>query len=163
MSVKNNSTNNSDYRSIHGRYSQHPNSDRRHQSPIGIDMKSQKGSKRKTVETALNFSQQHNAQGGLFSPRAELMTPLSYNSYDMKKSSRDRPAGLVPKPRIYDDECVSEIGKNMRKQALKLEKRGSKNPGKKSLHMYDFKKFKVRKNVQSIYKFGKVIGQGAFG
>ena len=29
--------------------------------------------------------------------------------------------------------------------------------------MYDFKKFKFKKNVEETYHFGRVIGKGAFG
>jgi serine/threonine protein kinase len=61
---------------------------------------------------------------------------------------------------MNDSECMSEIGKNMSRQASMngdLQK-------KKTLHIYDFKKFKpLRKEIQSVYKFGKVVGQGAFG
>ena len=34
---------------------------------------------------------------------------------------------------------------------------------KKTLNIYDYKKFKYMKDVQSRYTFGKVLGQGAFG
>lgn len=59
----------------------------------------------------------------------------------------------------------SEIGKSIMRQASERESMQSQQgiKKKKTLHIYDFKKFKFKKNVESIYKFGKVIGQGAFG
>ena len=34
---------------------------------------------------------------------------------------------------------------------------------KRTLHIYDFKKFKFMKSIEGRYDFGKIIGQGAFG
>ena len=34
---------------------------------------------------------------------------------------------------------------------------------KKTLHMNDYKKFKMMKNIENRYVFGKTLGQGAFG
>ena len=62
----------------------------------------------------LNFSQQHNKQGGLFSPRAKPGTPISVNSQDGKKKKYkdQKPAVSVPalSSKKDDDECLSEIG-----------------------------------------------------
>lgn len=57
----------------------------------------------------------------------------------------------------YDN--MSEIGKNM--IAMSSDQQPLKK--KKTLNIYDYKKFKFMKNIDQRYKFGKVIGQGAFG
>ena len=55
---------------------------------------------------------------------------------------------------------ISEIGRNM--QTLS-KKESEQLRNKKTLNIYDYKKFKYMKDVQSRYTFGKVLGQGAFG
>jgi len=54
---------------------------------------------------------------------------------------------------------MSEIGKNM--LAISSEQPILKK--KKTLNIYDYKKFKFMKNIDQRYSFGKVLGQGAFG
>jgi calcium-dependent protein kinase len=54
---------------------------------------------------------------------------------------------------------MSEIGKNM--IAMSSDQPPTKK--KKTLNIYDYKKFKFMKNIDQRYSFGKVLGQGAFG
>ena len=94
----------------------------------------------------------------MFSPRAAVNTPLSHGG----KKGQQKVQGSVPdlNSRMNDSECMSEIGKNLSRQASL----NGELTKKKTLHMYDFKKFKpLRKDIQTFYKLGKVIGQGAFG
>ena len=56
---------------------------------------------------------------------------------------------------------MSEIGKNILANAS--ESSQPFNIKKKTLNIYDYKKFKFMKNIDSRYTFGKVLGQGAFG
>ena len=48
----------------------------------------------------------------------------------------------------------------MKQKATEDEKSAKK---KRTLHIYDYKKFKFAKDIEKRYKFERVIGQGAFG
>jgi serine/threonine protein kinase len=48
-------------------------------------------------------------------------------------------------------------------QSHSKQEQNDKLQKKKTLSIYDYKKFKFMKNIEQRYSFGKTLGQGAFG
>lgn len=117
---------------------------------------------------------EQNPGAGFFSPRESNRNPLSEerakfkeatagrSKVKEKKHQRDDSIPPTDKNTASEKEYVSDIGRNLMKQQTSERQQLKK---KRTLHIYDFKKFKYMRedDVKKRYTFGRKLGQGAFG